>query len=151
MVCFILRTIYNIFPLTYLRAKIIDNHFLTCKRCRKEFEIKEISINKDIFQKIDLWPQIYQRLTLKEETKKVIKVFKWAFALSIIIVSIGLGLVIYQNRKGNLNQGWEKREGNPIVENAYFRGEKAKVYIFKTKEPDISIIWLEPNREYNYK
>jgi len=151
MKCFILRTIYNIFPLTFLRVTIIDNHFLTCKRCREEFELKEININESILQKIDLWPLIYQRLTLKEETKKIIKVFKWAFVFSIIIASIGLGLVIYQNRKETLNQRGEKMEGSAIVENAYFRGEKAKVYIFKTKKPDISIIWLEPDREYNYK
>ncbi len=151
MLCFILKVIYNIFPLTFLRAIIIEKHFLTCKRCGEEFELEEIKTPERPFQQIDLWPLIYEKLALKENRKKIIKVFHWAFVSSLIITSIGLGLLIYQNTKKTLTPTEEKREGSAIVENAYIRGGRAKVYIFKTKKPDLSIIWLEPDREYNYK
>lgn len=73
-----------------------------------------------------------------------------AFVFSLIITSIGLGLLIYQNTKKATNLAKEKREESTVVGNAYIRGERTKVYIFKTKKPEISIIWLEPDREYNH-
>lgn len=69
MLCSILKVIYNVLPLTFLRV-IIDKHFFTCKRCKEEFEMKEIKIPETPLQKVDLWSLIYERLTLKENTKK---------------------------------------------------------------------------------
>lgn len=150
MFCFILKIIYNIFPFTFLRALIIDKHFLTCKKCKKESQLKEIKLTVIEFSEIDIWQGVLERINLSKRPEKLMRRWQLAFIFSIAIVAIGLGLIMYLNTK-RTEKIIEKERSYAIVENAYIRGKRAKVYIFKPKEPGISIVWLEPEREVNYK
>lgn len=150
MFCFILKIIYNIFPFTFLRALIIDKHFLTCKKCREESELKEIKLTEIEFSGIDIWQGVLERINLSKSPVKLMRRWQLVFIFSIIIVAISLGLIINLTTK-RTEKIAEKEGRYAIVENAYIRGKRAKVYIFKPKEPSISIVWLEPEREVNYK
>lgn len=157
MTCKILKIIYKLLPFPFLRALIIDKHFSRCKNCSEELELDEIKIETGFLEKIDLWESLKERILLSEKScRRAIRKIQFAFAISLIIVSLGLCFITYINTiniKKSVEFRWEeKKEGRyAIVENAYIRGKRAKVYIFKTKEPDISIVWLEPEKEVNYK
>lgn len=154
MKCKILNIIYNLIPFSYLRALIIDKHFSRCKNCSEELEFDEIKIKDEFFKNFDLWETLKGKILLAEKSREIVlRKLQLAFATSLLIVSLGLCFISYFNTKKSLElSGKEKKEVSyAIVENAYIRGQKAKVYIFKPKVPGISIIWLEPEREVNYK
>jgi len=154
-----IRSLYSLIPVANFRAFLIRKHISSCPECQKEWEID--GTMEDFFmapswieKEGSLWPRIQETIRATEienssarrnsYTTGFFPRWQWALAGFALILLAGINLIVNKSAFRSLPLSEVDLAYKPPqvkIIRAEIHGQKAKPFIYKTKEN--LFIWFD--------
>lgn len=156
MFCKLYQVLFWMIPFKKWQSYIIERHFSTCPRCR-EMTVEEDTIRPMVVspQRAEetgpLW-QVVRRgiqVELRENVRYKKPLPHWRLAAAVVFIALVLILPFtFRSRTGGTMPGSPVEAKKPartvIILSAALTGQPAHSYVFQSKSPEMTMIWVTP-------
>jgi len=158
MICKFYRILFWMIPIKRWQSYLIEGHFSTCAQCKQAITDDDTTDTLVISPQqaaasVPLWPEVRKGILSQHQPtaslKKPLYGFlpRWQWAAAVVVLAAALLIipsVIPNKTTDDLSGNKIDRPGRSIsVRSARLEGEPAHSYVFNSRDPEMTMIWVE--------
>ena len=158
LTCKLYQLLYRLIPIKQWQSFLTGTHFTRCAACREMFEddvdenISRLVISPQQAEtSTSLWPGVREGIQAKQELMVLPVRRRWqltaaaAAAVTAAVVLV-ISFLLQNGTPGDLPGNGINRPTHQIaVQSAKLQGQPAHAYIFNSKDPEMTMVWVEKN------
>ena len=166
MICKCYRILFWVIPIKKWQSYLIESHFSTCARCKQAITgdkgVDPLVISpQQAAASASLWPGVRKGILSQHQTTASLKkplcrfLPRWQWAAAVVVLAavlLVIPFVIANKTTDDVPGNQVDRPGRSIsVRSARLEGEPAHSYVFNSRDPEMTMIWVEKNKKGEYQ
>lgn len=158
LTCKLNQLLYRVIPIKQWQSFLIGTHFTRCAGCREMFEdIVDENISGLVISpqqaetSTSLWPGVREGIQAKQESMIIPIYQRWqrTAAAAAAVIAAAVLVIPFLLQKGTPDDLPVNEINKPThqiaVRSAKLQGQPAHSYIFNSKDPEMTMVWVEKN------